>query len=399
MFQVILGKQLARQGAFDGGLNGVFRERLVRGLADLVHQTPLLPGIRYIVLGVVGEESGAVERRVGFRKVHPTLALEVIRGVAVEPQTHDVGGAVEGSGRFLPEGAPLGGVVPDHRQKVVQSESRDQPIVTLTAAVVEEYLLVCQVDSHNLLAIVQFVAREGLGDQTPYGTRSPVLWEPEGGIGAPPHVIRIGQDVAQYLLHAHNGHPLSHPVGAHLVRREGPHLVVVRPHKHLRKTLTKYGIDPLSERRPPALRFLRLLGPDEALEAAELGFAREAAYVVLERIRYHRPVTPHPRLAHVAVPFGHGPVQDVVEVLVVREDDVAPDVPGEALLVHEGSRQTPGGVTHLVEVPVGVTELMKTGGRAQPCRPGSKDDNSSHRTLVRKSHYMDVARSHRRFQF
>lgn len=117
---------------------------------------------------------------------------------------------------------------------------------------------------------------------------------------------------------------------AYLGRRHRPHLVVVRPHEDVGNTLAAYPQDPL-------VKVLGLGGGgaggqggiDEPVHALHLVLLGQHRNVVLERIGHPLALVPHVRDALVVVPvilLGQGLVEAVIEVLVVREDDVPADV-------------------------------------------------------------------------
>ena len=110
-----------------------------------------------------------------------------------------------------------------------------------------------------------------------------------------------------------------------------------------------------------------------ALEPAqrELHVLRiEPVDIVLERIRNEAPLDPHPRLALVPEPLvAQGGLEDVIVVRVVAELHVAPEVPREALFVHDARREPARGRGRLEEAEVVEAELLEPMSGAKPCRP------------------------------
>jgi len=109
-----------------------------------------------------------------------------------------------------------------------------------------------------------------------------------------------------------------------------------------------------------------------------LNFFRQVAQIALERIGNPGIVALHnPALADALVDFfAHDLVDEVVEVFVVREDDVAALVPHEPVFIDMRSGVTSDVAGFLVQYPIVVAQLVKAVGRTQSGRSASDDDNS-----------------------
>src|ERR1035437_6204411 len=76
---------------------------------------------------------------------------------------------------------------------------------------------------------------------------------------------------------------------------------------------------------------------DQALDASGEIVRRTMTEIVLKEVGDEFSPKPDVGLAHVPEPrVGESTVHEVVEVIVMRELDVAPEVPSEAVFVHEG---------------------------------------------------------------
>ena len=114
--------------------------------------------------------------------------------------------------------------------------------------------------------------------------------------------------------------------------------------------------------------------------------------IVLERIRNEAPLDPHPRLALVPEPLvAQGGLEDVIVVRVVAELHVAPEVPREALFVHDARREPARGRGRLEEAEVVEAELLEPMSGAKPCR--SRPENENPAGIVGQCHRRLRARS------
>jgi hypothetical protein len=121
-----------------------------------------------------------------------------------------------------------------------------------------------------------------------------------------------------------------HPIIVYLRSRHSPHLEIIRPHINIRNPLAEITHNPLIK-----VFWLGVCnaglerGVNQCLDAFHLVVFRERGDVVLEGERHPAALVAHVRYALVVVPVvccWEGLVDAVVEVFVVREDDVAADV-------------------------------------------------------------------------
>ena len=81
-------------------------------------------------------------------------------------------------------------------------------------------------------------------------------------------------------------------------------------------------------------------------------------------------------------PVVQEPVQQIVEVAVVRENNMAAKVPGEAFLVHAGGRQSADMVLFLQQLPIRMTALAKPPRGPQARRPPANNQDFAHAALI-----------------
>lgn len=116
----------------------------------------------------------------------------------------------------------------------------------------------------------------------------------------------------------------------YLTRRHRPHLKVIRPHENIRNPRPHIADIPLIEiPRLGTVGTSLQRSVNQRVNAPHLLLLREHGDVILERVRDPPPLVADIRDSLVRIPvgfLGEGFVQTVVEVLVVREDDVAADV-------------------------------------------------------------------------
>ena len=120
----------------------------------------------------------------------------------------------------------------------------------------------------------------------------------------------------------------------------------------------------------------RRRGPLQIGERAQAVFFGQPVDVVLERVGDPAILDPDPRLALVLEPAdGDRAIEHRVVVGVVRELDVAADVPGEALVVEEARRQAAGSRRRFEQQIVVSAELFESPRRAEAGRAGADDEN------------------------
>ena len=116
------------------------------------------------------------------------------------------------------------------------------------------------------------------------------------------------------------------------------------------------------------------LGLDDTHDAVEERFFGQAVDVVLERVGHEATVHPHPRLAHVLVVIAAQHLLDeLVEVAVVAEHDVAAVVPDEAVRVAVARCEAADVVGRLEDVPAVVVELGEPVGGTEAGGPCAED--------------------------
>jgi hypothetical protein len=193
----------------------------------------------------------------------------------------------------------------------------------------------------------------------------------EGVVRPPAGVVAVEDHVAQHARERRQRHALADPLLVHHARLVRPHLEVVGHHEVLGEPGAELLHDELLEvldLRQVERLTLRL---DEAEHALEHDFLRQVLDVVLQRVRQEAPAHPDPRLAHqLLVLVAHQLVEQAVEVLVVREQDVPADVVREAVRARLARCQAPDLVACFDDPVVAVAQLRQAVGGGEPGRAG-----------------------------
>mmetsp|Transcript_6266 Transcript_6266/g.17989 ORF Transcript_6266/g.17989 Transcript_6266/m.17989 type:complete len:496 (+) Transcript_6266:382-1869(+) len=382
------GDELGVDGAPDGlrhnGRPGAARQllrgllhRLAVRLAHLEHERPvwsrlrlavlhLRPisqqkGAQLLVLGgavigrVVAEHGGAVEGAVILRIIQP--AFGVVGTEPANPQPDDVRRAV---GELL---GPVALAQPLEGE--VQRHGRDEVVVLQHLAVCQSHCFGVLVQTGHLIVTTQTQAllRQLSGNRLPDAAGAALQGESKHCVGAPPRVLLVVQHVGDGPLHVHRGHPLPQPITLHVLGRHRPHLEIVGAHEEVSDSGAHDPQDPL-------IKVFWLLcghlvghlGVYEAREAADLVLFVQGADVVLEGVRHPASLDPH--VAHplqgvpLVWPGPHAGIQQLIEVLVVREDDVAAHVKQEALRSDVSARQATCLIHPIDEQPISFAMLV-----------------------------------------
>ena len=102
---------------------------------------------------------------------------------------------------------------------------------------------------------------------------------------------------------------------------------------------------------------------------------RKVPEVVLKRIWDELIAQPDLGLAYMPKPcVGQSPLHELVEVIVMRELDMAAEIPGEALVIDKRCGEPPGIRVGLENQEVGVPKLVQAICRAQPGAAGAKNN-------------------------
>mmetsp|Transcript_14864 Transcript_14864/g.41788 ORF Transcript_14864/g.41788 Transcript_14864/m.41788 type:complete len:575 (-) Transcript_14864:45-1769(-) len=371
-------------GAREG--DGLLVDRLeAGGLRDLKHEGPVGPllwlaicrgaavgcakggqlGARLgaVLLGVMAEDGGAVERAVVLGVVQP--ALLAVGGLPADAEADNVGAGV---GEAL---SPFLAANPATHD--VQGEGGDEGVVLDAAARGQGHHLGIHVHPHDRVPspIALLVLGEQLCHALPDVPSASLSGEPEHCVGPPAGVLLAHDDVGNSPLRIDGGHPLAEPAALHLRGGHSPHLEVVWPHEDVGNPLTHDTHDPL-------IKVLRLtlgrgagyLGRHQPVQAVYLIFLVQGTDVVLERIGDVAALDPDIRHSLQGVPMllpgAAGCVKQLVKVLVVAEDHVAAHVKQEPFWGHICARQ-PSRLRGLVDqLPVLEAVLVEPGGSAQP---------------------------------
>mmetsp|Transcript_15082 Transcript_15082/g.17401 ORF Transcript_15082/g.17401 Transcript_15082/m.17401 type:complete len:261 (-) Transcript_15082:181-963(-) len=176
--------------------------------------------------------------------------------------------------------------------------------------------------------------RKLLREGTPNPASSAVKRKAECGIGTPSQVICIVHYISAHTLQVHSGNSLPRPFGAHHLGRYGPHFKVVGPHEQICDSLAELPDEILFE----VLRLLSVrlaVNIDKSVEGLLLVVVGQPMDIVLKWVRHPNSRNPHPRLTLQLVPFLDRKIHRIVEIGVVREDNMTTKVPSESLLVNE----------------------------------------------------------------
>ena len=167
------------------------------------------------------------------------------------------------------------------------------------------------------------------------------------------------------------GDALADPVRVEHGGRIGPDLEVVGQQEQFRDALAEGAQNPVVEVGAWARAVRR--GPSNPVRRPIVG-GRQPMQVVLEGIGDETVPDPDPALALVLDPAvrPQGLLHVAVERLVVRELDVAAQVPGKALFVDDGGGQAARMWLGLDEQAVGLAELSRRGRRPNPVGPAPR---------------------------
>lgn len=99
------------------------------------------------------------------------------------------------------------------------------------------------------------------------------------------------------------------------------------------------------------------------------------ADIILERIRNPCIEDADPTLPLMLVPASiQGFVHHMIEVVVMGEEDMAPDIPGKTTFIDEGCRETADMVITFKNLPIGLTELREVIASTKATGSRTEDD-------------------------
>lgn len=335
----------------------------------------LLRALRLVVGGVVGEDGGPVEGAVVLGEVQPALVTNALRPRATDTHTDNVGGGVEellGGGDQVGVGHGVGQEVDGH--------GGDQTLVANSSTIGHFNSLAVGVDLGDLALLTEasVLLGDGVGHGNPDTTGTTASGETEGRVGTPVTSGLVQDDVGGDGLEVGGSHTLTKPSTLHLGGRHSPDLVVVRTHEDIGDTGTHHAADPLVKVLGLGVGNTALQGSiDHTIDTLDLLVLGQHGDVVLEGVGDPFIVAADVRDTLVAIPViiaGEGLVDTVIEVLVVREDNVTTDIVelkkkkrncGQKKIFYilfreceRGDRHTkPSGVTSVEAKPPGVSLL------------------------------------------
>ncbi|KAI6762824.1 hypothetical protein HG530_008804 [Fusarium avenaceum] len=271
--------------------------------------------LRLVVGGVVGEDGGAVEGAVVLGEVQPALVTDALRALTSDTDTNNVGSRVV---ELLGEADEL--LVTHLLGEVVNGHGVDELVVADGAAVGEVGNLLLGIDLGDCTLLTEslLLLGDGLSDGDPDTTGTITGRESESSVGAPVTSNLVEDDVLGNELSIRSGDTLTEPLALHL------------SHEDVGNTLTHHAHNPLVEVLglgvgDPALES----GVDDTLDTLDLVLLGKHGDVVLERVRDPEALVANVGDSLVSVPviiLGESLVDAVVEVLVVRKDNVATDI-------------------------------------------------------------------------
>mmetsp|Transcript_15849 Transcript_15849/g.28134 ORF Transcript_15849/g.28134 Transcript_15849/m.28134 type:complete len:259 (+) Transcript_15849:941-1717(+) len=239
--------------------------------------------------------------------------------------------------------------VPRPATHSVEREGGDERVVLNALPARQGYRLGVRVDSGDGLigAVRLFLFRQQLGNALPDMSGTALCRKAKHRVGSPSRVLLAMDHVPNRALHIDRGHALAQPRALHLRRRDRPDLEVVGAHENIGDALAHHAHYPLVKVLwLPRRRRTRYLGLHKPIQAVDLILFIEHADVVLKRVSDVAVLNPDVRDALQRVPRllarPASLVQQLVEVLVVAEDNVAAHVEEKALVGHVSARQTSG---------------------------------------------------------
>jgi hypothetical protein len=178
------------------------------------------------------------------------------------------------------------------------------------------------------------------------------------------------------VIHRGVGHTAGNPARGHLVQVAFPDLLVVGDHEMLGEARAHLPLDPVVEVLGAGFaRLTPVHGLEIALEAVELGFGRQVADAVLERVGDVAMVLPEdPRVAVLLdqVVAAHAVQHPVEDLFVLGEQDVpASMVVGEALDL--GRTAEAAGCIRAFEQSHIVAVLLEEAGYGQTGNSGAEN--------------------------
>ena len=196
----------------------------------------------------------------------------------------------------------------------------------------------------------------------------PVVWSPA-------EVVELFLDVALGALPVDDRDAFADPDFVELLGFVGPDLEVVRPHKALGDAVAEDVVDELTEVGCAGSTGRVGLRIDQTIDAGFRVCFWQIPQVVLEGVRHPGVHHPHPALTLVErVVALHELLEDPVVFFVMAKENVAADVPGEAVDVGVTPCQPADCVGGLAEEVVCPPELAQPIPSAQPSRAGADDE-------------------------
>jgi len=159
---------------------------------------------------------------------------------------------------------------------------------------------------------------------------------------------------------------------AHALQRVRPDFEIVREQEGVGDTLTEGLQYPVMK---VSWRLVAIpLDLDQTLDASGEIVRRKMTEVVLEGVGDEFSAEPDVGLAHMVEPrVWESAVHEVIEVTVVRELYVAPEVPSKTLFVFEGGGEAARVRVDLQDLEIGVPKLVQAVGRTEAGTAGTEN--------------------------
>lgn len=327
--------------------------------------------------GVVAEVGDAIEGAVIFGEVHPAAGTGT---GSFDAQADEVTGSMAEAGGGVADG--VGDAADEHLcAESIQGHGGEEVVVADALAGGQFGFARFDMNADDGAAQGDESFKEGKESAVELaGTADEGVAELV--VGTPAEVIQAKDDIAQCAVDIDDGDTFADPAGAEHGGRMRPDFGVVGSHEVACDAVAEGSVDELIEvGGGRGVGITAELCADESGEAFVGGLRWEVADVVLEGVGDPGVTGADPAFALIEGELvAHELLEEAVVVVVVAEDDMATEVPGEAGVVAFAARQAadmPGGFE---QVESAVAEFGEAERGAQAGGAGS--DNDDHRLVA-----------------
>lgn len=357
-------------------LDGCFNDlravnRFVRRVRSLAHEREKAAGIaiRDVPWRIVVKVGYPVEGAIVLGEIHPALAVPPF---PLDTDADDEAAVVDQATGSLAHGL---GNVPAEAYENVERNGGNEGVVPFAPTVGKAEFAGSKVNLRQFMGERDAIL-ETSGDAAENRPCTTLVREFEGIVRPPVHVISLLSYVLLNAGQIDDAYPFADPLARHFVGGDAPYLFVVGLHEMLDDAGPEDTVHPFTEVGCKARRSGQRLKASQALFK---GIRREVTDIVLERVWNPCFADADPALPLVLIPGAvKGLLHHTVKIVVVGEEDVTADVPGEAMVVDVGGGEAADLLGGLEEMPILQPESTKTMSRTKAGGTSTYNEDARH---------------------